>query len=478
MALFTRQIWTLLSKNILVAAIRRPISTTIRALIIPLLIALLLAFAQYFLNPSQRFGIGHAAPVYSLSTAISKATSGRDTVVFVNNGLTGGDVEAVIDEVANRFRQADKQVVVLHNESDIQDVCQTSQKGSSKCFGAVVFASSTTQPTTPGTWNYTLKADSSLGTRINVDSLNNDAQVYLLPLQKAVDTAIARHSQGGKPDALNTVDQYPYTSESEQSRRANTRKSYLNAGISYFGVVFFFAMVGVVYHLTGFMAAERERGLSQLIEAMMPNNARWQPQVARILAYHGAFSAIYFPSWLATGIILSTVVYVHSNAAITIFYHITAGLALTSYAIVGAALFKKQQVSGIIMALVAVVLAIIPQVLSPTKQTRATVLALSLIFPSSNYVYFLTFVSYWEAAELPVNLNQPAPASDDITPAWAVHGATLWCLLIIQIVVYPMIGCLIERLLFGTASPARRMDLKNEKAVPGPTLHIESFSKT
>lgn len=477
MDLFARQIRTLLYKNLLVAAIRRPILTTIRALIIPLLIALVLSYAQYFLNPAQQFGVGRATPVYPLSTAISKASSGRNTVVFVDNGLTGGDIGVVIDEVAAPFRSAGKQVVVLHNESETQSVCQTSQKGSSKCFGAIVFTSSITQPTMGGTWNYTLRADSSLGTTVNVDSPNNDAQIYLLPLQRAVDTAIARHSQDGKPDALGRVNQYTYTVKSEQSRRADTRQSYLDSGISYFGVVFFFAMVGVVYHLTGFMAAERERGLSQLVDAMMPNVARWQPQVARLLACHGAFSIIYFPSWLATGTILSAVVFTHSNAAIIIFYHITSGLALTSYAIVGAAFFRKEQVSGIVMALIAVILAVLPQVLDPTKQTNTTVLALSLIFPSSNYVYFSTFVSYWEAAELPVTLTKPAPTSDGAMPPWTIHGATLWCFLIIQIVIYPLAGAIVERVLFSTHSSARRMNLENEKAGLGPTLRMEKFSK-
>lgn len=477
MGLFARQIRTLVYKTLLVAAIRRPIWTTIRALVIPLLIALILSYAQYFLNPAQQFGVGRATPVYSLSTAISKASSGRNTVIFVDNGLTGGDVGAVIDEVAAPFRSAGKHVVSLHNESETQLVCQTSQKGSSKCFGAIVFTSSITQPTIGGTWNYTLRADSSLGTTVNVNSPDNDAQIYLLPLQRAVDTAIARHSQDGRPDALRRVDQYPYTVDSEQSRRANTRQSYLDSGISYFGVVFFFAMVGVFYHLTGFMAAERERGLSQLVDAMMPNVARWQPQVARLLACHCAFSIIYFPSWLATGIILSAVVFIRSNAAIIVFYHITIGLALTSYAIVGAAFFKKEQVSGIIMALIAVILAVVPQVLDPMKQTNTTVLALSLIFPSSNYVYFSTFVSYWEAAELPVTLTKPAPATDGAMPPWTIHGATLWCFLIIQIIMYPLAGGMIERLLFSTHSSARKMNAEDEKAGVGPRLRMGNFSK-
>ena len=473
--MFIRQVLTLVYKNLLVAAIRRPISTTIRAFIAPLLIVLLLSYAQYFLNPAQTFGIGHASPIHSLSSAISKATSGRDTIVFVDNGLVGGDIAAVIDEVSDPFRKAGKHIVTLRNEQDISNVCESSQKGASDCFAAIVFASSITQPKKAGIWNYTLRADTSLGSTITVDSPNNDAQVYLLPFQKAIDIAIARHSPGGQSDALSKIEQYPFTIKTEQSRIESTRTSYLEAGTSYFGIIFFLAMVGVVYQLTGLMASEREKGLSQLLEAMMPNRFRWAPQAARILAYHGGLSVIYFPSWLATGIVLATVVLVRTNAAIVIFYHLTVGLALTSYAILGAAFFKKAQVSGIVMALIAVVLAIIPQVLSPTENTNTTVLALSFIFPSSNYVYFLNTILYWEAAQMPAKLNQSPPKSEDVQPPWTVSGATLWCFLIVQILLYPILGALIERLLFSTESSSRQLDLKTSGS--GPTLRLNGFSK-
>lgn len=89
------------------------------------------------------------------------------------------------------------------------------------------------------------------------------------------------------------------------------------------------------------------------------------------------------PSWLTTGIVLSSVVFIKSSAAISIFYHFTTGLALCSFALVGAAFFKKALLSGIILTVITVVLVVIPQLLAPEKQTPATVFTLSLIFPST-----------------------------------------------------------------------------------------------
>ena len=465
-----RQTWTLVQKNLLIAALRRPISTSLRALVIPLTIVLVVSYAQYFFNPSQHFGVGHPRPLLDLTKAIPRGSASRNTVVFVDNGLTGGEIAAVIEEVAEPFRKAGKSVVVLHNETDLVDVCRSSQRGTSSCFAAAVFLSSASQPVKGGVWNYTLRADQSLGGTVNVDSPNNDAQVYLLPLQNAIDRSIVARAPKGNSTALEGIQQFPYTVESEQKHKFDNRQSYLNAGIAYFGIVLFLAMVPVVYHLAGVMASEREQGLSQLIEAMMPNPSRWQPQAARLLSYHGAFSIIYFPSWLACGIVISTVVFIKTSSAIVILYHLTAGLALSSYAILGGSFFKKSQVCGITMIVIVICLAIVPQVLLDDAQTPATVTALSLLFPSSNYIYFISTIARWEVADMPANLSK----TPDQCP-WKLRGATMWAFLVIQILVYPLLAAVVEQILFGTSSKNRRLHSGDRESEP--TVRLRNFGK-
>lgn len=471
MSRFARQTWVLIEKNLLIAAIRRPISTALRALILPFAIVLIVAYAQYFFNPSQRFGVGHPTSVLPLPEAIPRASGSRNTVAFVDNGLLGGDISAVIEEVAEPFHKAGKSVVNLHNETDLLSICRSSRRGTSSCFAAAVFHSSPDQPVGMGTWNYTIRADESLGGTINVDSPNNDAQIYLLPLQNAIDRAIIERGPKGDSTVLETTQQYPYTVESEEKHKTDNRTSYLNSGIAYFAIVFFLAMTPIVYHLAGVMASEREQGLSQLVEAMMPNSSRWQPQVARLLSYYCAFSTIYFPSWFFIGVILARVVFVNTSSAIMILYHLTVGLALCSYSILGASFFKKSQVCGITMIVIVICLAVVPQVLPEEKQTPTTVTALSLLFPSSNYIYFIITVARWEVQDLPANLSKPPSLSD-----WNLHGLVMWCFLVIQITVYPVLAALVERVLFDTSSTNRKLRLQHDASEP--TVRLQNFGKT
>lgn len=43
------------------------------------------------------------------------------------------------------------------------------------------------------------------------------------------------------------------------------------------------------------MASERELGMTQIIEASMPNKRRWEPQAVRLLANHLAFDVLFLP---------------------------------------------------------------------------------------------------------------------------------------------------------------------------------------
>ena len=56
------------------------------------------------------------------------------------------------------------------------------------------------------------------------------------------------------------------------------------ANIGVLGVAFFIGIVGVIYQSVGLMASERELGMTQIIEASMPNERRWEPQAIRLLA--------------------------------------------------------------------------------------------------------------------------------------------------------------------------------------------------
>ena len=113
----------------------------------------------------------------------------------------------------------------------------------------------------------------------------------------------------------------------------------------------------------------------------MPNKRRWEPQAARLLASHVAFDIMFFPGWLFIGVILGRGVFSNTSIAIVIIYHIMIGLAMTSWSILGGAFFRKAQLSGIAVTIIALVMAVIAQILKPST---VAVAILGLLYPPMN----------------------------------------------------------------------------------------------
>ncbi|KAL2150678.1 hypothetical protein VTH82DRAFT_7241 [Thermothelomyces myriococcoides] len=448
-----RQIWTLTLKNWLIVLGRHSLATVIRAFVLPVILTAFLSFARNLFVPAARFGISDIRPVRSLLSGLEVASeSGRNHVVFVNNGFRGGEIEQVIDDLATTARNAGKNVTILENEDEVPDICRATLRGVTPCYGAVVFHASPTEGN-GRLWNYTLRADFSLGAgRINTDKDTNDAQVYMLPLQHAVDVAITRQ-QGGDGNMTQLprdTDEYAFTSLTAEERNDDIRYKYQRNIINFLGVTFFVSVIGVVYHMGGFMATERETGMSTLIEAMMATKSRWQPQAARLLSYHLSFSLVYLPGWVVSALILWTGVYATSSAAIVFFYFILAGLAMSSMTIFGAAFFKKAQLSGVLITIVYILLAIIAQIITAPTTTAVTVL--SLLFAPCNFTYFIILLAHWEREEQATDLLQSPPNG-----SWALPGVVFFVFLAVQILVYPLLGALIERWLHGTTSSGRNI---------------------
>lgn len=78
-------------------------------------------------------------------------------------------------------------------------------------------------------------------------------------------------------------------------------------------------------------------------------------------SYHFAFSLIYLPGWLAIGIILARAVFAKTSIGVVLVFHVLSGLSLSSFSIFGAAFFQKSQLSGIIVIIASLVLAVIAQ---------------------------------------------------------------------------------------------------------------------
>lgn len=394
---------------------------------------------------------------------------GRETVAFVNSGLNGGEIDRVIDIVADAVSSAGKNATKLSSSSDLGYVCASSLRGSTSCYGAVVFHSSPTEGT-GGIWNYTLRADGALGARIDVRNDDNDAQIYTLPLQRAVDSAIASVGSGQSPLRV-TVEEYPYTPMTQPEREEWIRELYQQSVSNFMAVAFVLVMIGVCYHMTGHMASERETGMSQLLDAMLPTKYMWQPQAARLLSYHIAFSLVYLPGWIIGALIVWVGVFIDSNAAIVVIYFILCGLALASLSILGAAFFKRSQLSGIMGVIVYLVLAILAQVLN--SPNTATVTMLSLLFTPCNFTWYITWIARFQKTSDPADLSKAGPTSP-----WELPGIVLWIFLIIQIIVYPILGAYLERVIHGSTTKGRViLQDKVGETAPQEAVRLEAITK-
>ncbi|KAK8200614.1 hypothetical protein M8818_005928, partial [Zalaria obscura] len=416
---------------------------------------------NFFVPPSD-FGIGSPTPVRTFADALGASAGGRNIVAFVNNGITGDDVQSVITNLSNTVTAQGKTAITLNNDNELLDVCRSSIRGVSKCFAGISFQSS---PSQGGIWNYTIRADGSFGSRIFVNSKSNDAEIYVLPLQHAVDSAIA--SRNGT--SLPLPEEYPFTSQTSEERQRNITRLYMGSLISILAVAYFIGVVGVCYQLTGQMAQERELGMSQLIEAMMPNKRRWEPQAIRLISNHLSFDILYLPSWVIMGAVVARLNYPISSTGIMIGFFILAGLSLSSWSIAFASLFRKAQLSGITVTIVSIVLAIIVQVQQPQSTGGAAILA--LLFPPMNYTLFIIYMAHWQQVNEAAQLSQSAPNAP-----WRIPGYVFFIFLAIQFVVYPILGAVIERTLYGTASKARNMHMKEEGS-RSDTVRIGGLSK-
>lgn len=424
-----------------------------------------ITYAKNFFVPPSEFGIGNPSPIRTFPDALASAQGGRDKVVFINNGNTGGQIDQVIDQLSTTVRDAGLQAITIGSEVELLTTCASSLRGASTCFGAASFYSSPNEGLGP-VWNYTLRSDGALGENIYVDQKDNDVQIYILPFQRAIDQAIAS-VDGSRP--IPETNEYPYTDKTQEEYDDRIRTLFMGALINIMGAALYIGICGVTYQLTGQMAEERERGISQLVEAMSPAKKAWHTQFARLLSMHIAFDIIYFPGWVIMGAIVWAVAFSSSNPIILIIFHVLAGLSLTSFSIFGAAFFRKAQLSGITIVMIPILLAIIAQVAGPFS--TSAVYVLSLIFPSINYVFFTICVARFERQLVAMNMVEAPPVYED--HVWRTPGIVFWVFAIIQTFVYPFLGALVERWLYGTVSA----DRKTTTSSPDHNIILTNFSK-
>ena len=156
------------------------------------------------------------------------------------------------------------------------------------------------------------------------------------------------------------------------------------------------------------------------------------------------------------------------SVGIIIIFNILAGLALNSFSILGASFFKKAQLSGITVIVITLILGVVAQITAKSLSTGAVAI-LSLLFTPMTFVFFFIFMARFEHLQLHTNLIKAAPGA-----TWRLPGIVFWIFLIVQIFVYPILGALAERCLYGTASKRGRTVVFRETTTP---VTLMNFTK-
>ncbi|KAJ6439693.1 ABC transporter [Purpureocillium lavendulum] len=476
MSSYLRQIWTLMAKNFRTLLFRHLLLVVCMAVLVPILLASFFTFAKNLFVPPAKFGIGTAHDVRSLPEAFDTAIdSGRTKVVLISNGHDGGHIETVLDFIARQTTEygSPMSVVRLKDERELSSECRSSLRGVTNCYCALVMRSSPNEGR-GGIWNYTIRTDAAMWespVKINVDSANNMEEVYLLPMQRAVDTVIARLN-GSNTSPLAQTREMPFTSQTQKERDRIVRQHFHKAIVNFMGVAFISNIIWITYHVTGLIATERESGISQLIDAMMPVARPWMAPFARLTSHHLSFSLIYAPAWIIGSIIIRSGVFVNTSVGIVLIVNILAGLAFTSFSIFIATFFRKAQLSSITAILATLLLGILAQ--SLTQPKTGPVVALSVLFPPCNYVYFITLMARFEKQDRATNLLEEPPNSP-----WSMPGIVFWILMVLQIFVYLFLAIYNEKRFYGTSVRGRHVQMSRDEvdSLGENAIELDSLTK-
>ncbi|KAI4086325.1 MAG: hypothetical protein LQ344_007648 [Seirophora lacunosa] len=391
---------------------------------------------------------------------------GRNRVVFVDSGFKGGDIEALIKSLADPLRNAGADVRVVSDEDEIFDICPSSLTGLSGCFGAATFRASPTEGS-GGVWRYTARMDAGLGASVYVGRDDNDAQKFVLPFIHAIDAGIASLSGNDFPAAQNMAE-YPFTYETRQERADDIHSFFMRALTNYLAVALFIGMCGITYHLPGHFASERELGLSSLIDAMLYAKYWVHPMLVRLVSVYLSFASIYLPAWIAMGIIVSRLIFTHTEPSIVVFFHILTGFALAGYSIFIASFFKKAQLSGTTALILGLVLAIVAQFMPWSSSAHGL---LGGLFPSFAYTSFMIQLADYEVSLRGIDLDRIMRYSS----SGEFPGYLYFVFIAIHIVIHPILAAMVQWISYGTSLRAHG-DLGSDSKDLG--LKIDHLSKT
>ncbi|KAI0441149.1 hypothetical protein F4803DRAFT_437510 [Xylaria telfairii] len=470
---FLGQTVALIKKNLVVAVKRKWLSTIIRSLVIPIVLLVLLLEIQSFTKDQNHYGIGTIHPIRDFQDSLQ----GSKPIVIANSASLGPDFPPILD----RFEKSlgNHHIIKRVDEDEIESTCPVDPHGHSPCHAVVLFTNSPDSDNDDDKWEYDIRTDPAFFTySFDVFNTNSGVERIILPLQLAIDNAITNSTE--------IPDVQAFTGLSQKEADDFSRRDFQSIALFTLSFVFFFTMVPVAHHVAGMVTYDRDSGMSQLVDAMGGDGAVW----ARVLSYVITFDILYLPLWIILGAVFWHLLLPGQNAATVIFWQIFTGWSTTSASVFGAAFFKRHAFGSLFVTLIPILLAVVA---AYTENSRfppplAQVVALSLLFPSMNYVYFFSAITKSEIIGVTLDLGTPVSASKLEGSHISGQGAGvnwvsmagsyfLWIILIAQILLFPVLAVLVEKALHGINRRRRNFDTSTEAVNSQVAIQTKGLSK-
>ncbi|KAI0391785.1 hypothetical protein F5Y17DRAFT_460472 [Xylariaceae sp. FL0594] len=469
---FLGQTLALIKKNLVVALKRQWISTPLRALVLPLILLILLLEVKSFARDPNVYGIGDPHPFKDVKDSLRDGKP----VVIARNSTVGPDFLPVLDRFKKSLGTANVIELGDPDELKFNATCPVDYHGHSPCYALVIFKDSPESGQVNATWEYEIRTDPALQTygAFNVHNNDGPTQNIILPLQAAIENAIGNLTV--------TPDVQIFTQYTQAEADKLNSKGYLQLALYTLSFVFFITMCFAGNHLSSMMAKDRATGMSQLIDAMTGNGAAW----SRVMSYVLTFDVLYLPLFIIMGALFQALLLPGQNAAILIFWQIFTGWATISASAFGTAFFKSHAFAILWVTLIPILLAVIAAFtenlfeFAPLPQ----VVVLSLLFPSMNYIYFLSLLVRAEVENITVNLGQVLPKDKFPHDEFGNYywgclsgGYFLWIILIVQIIVFPLLAVWVEQFLYGNNRRKRTFECSPEAVSSQTAIQTQGLKK-
>ncbi|PVH82385.1 hypothetical protein DL98DRAFT_619648, partial [Cadophora sp. DSE1049] len=459
---------TLTHKNLLIFY-KAPIVTFVRAFLFPLAVTLIFSFLIHLndtsSSSSSNYGISKVShPVRSLADAIHTSPSRK--LVFVKNGLSNDSLDPIIAGVLREPGLEDVDSMVFNDPNALFDVCKQSTSGSSDCFAAVIFTALNETNV-----DYSIAVDSHLAEVYEYGDYRKDDTLLptrIFPLQWAVDAQIGNFSTAPRP-STQPFSGYFGANNNEAPTTPETNGPYWLSIVNIFvAPIFILILIGVVYHLSTFVATERESSMSELMAAQ---NVTVMP---RLLSTMLSFFAVYFPGFLACSIILTQVLFKKTSDILFLFITLLAGASIIASSHFLASFFSKAQLAGLYTSTLVFALALVTLAATLTSDVEfPQVLALSLVFPPCAWATFISDVALREYQLRSFSLNPGVYTDKDLGKLQRLDGYLYVIFFILQIIIYSAAAYGIERKLWGVKRKYDLIDANDDVA-----LRVTSLSKT